>query len=243
MNQSPSITLLVMALNEIEGLKNIMPKIDRDQFKQIIIVDGDSRDGTKEWAIENGYEVFVQSRKGLRSAYQEVWPMIISDYVITFSPDGNCDPTKMDLLVESILREKPDMVIGSRYLPGVRSEDDDFVTAFGNWVFNFLARMLFGGNLTDVMVIYRGFRTNLPEELGLLDDSPYVNYEKYFFTRISWEPLMAARVLHEKKYVLEVPAGEPPRLYGERKLQIIRWGASYFLQFVFEKFRRAGRNI
>jgi hypothetical protein len=149
----------------------------------------------------------------------------------------------MDLLVESILREKPDMVIGSRYLPGVRSEDDDFVTAFGNWVFNFLARMLFGGNLTDVMVIYRGFRTNLPEELGLLDDSPYVNYEKYFFTRISWEPLMAARVLHEKKYVLEVPAGEPPRLYGERKLQIIRWGASYFLQFVFEKFRRAGRNI
>ena len=214
MPKNPTITLLVMALHELEGLQKIMPAIDRSRFNQVIIVDGDSRDGTVEWAIENNYEIFVQQRKGLRSAYQEVWPSIKSDYVLTFSPDGNCDPTKIDLLVNEIIDKQPDMVIGSRYLPGVSSEDD------------------------DVMVIYRGFRSDLPQELDLLSDKPYANFERFLFTRISWEPLMAARALHEKKYVTEVAAGEPPRLYGERKLQIIRWGLAYYLQFLIEKFRK-----
>ena len=238
MHKNPTITLLVMALHELEGLQIIMPAIDRSRFNQVIIVDGDSRDGTVEWAIENNYEIFVQQRKGLRSAYQEVWPSIKSDYVLTFSPDGNCDTTKIDLLVNEIIDKQPDMVIGSRYLPGVSSEDDDYITAFGNWLFNFTARLLFGGKLTDVMVIYRGFRSDLPQELDLLSDKPYANFERFLFTRISWEPLMAARALHEKKYVTEVAAGEPPRLYGERKLQIIRWGLAYYLQFLIEKFRK-----
>ena len=43
-------TLLVFALNELEGMKIIMPKIEKDWCEQIIIVDGGSTDGTKEWA-------------------------------------------------------------------------------------------------------------------------------------------------------------------------------------------------
>ena len=29
----------------------------------------------------------------------------------------------------------------------------------------------------------------------------------------------------------EIPAGEPERIGGERKLKIIRWGAAYIFQF------------
>jgi glycosyltransferase involved in cell wall biosynthesis len=42
-------TLLVMTLNEINGMKAIMPQIDRAWCDQIIIVDGGSTDGTIEW--------------------------------------------------------------------------------------------------------------------------------------------------------------------------------------------------
>lgn len=52
-------TLLVMTLNEIIGMKAIMPEIDRSWCDQIIIVDGGSSDGTVEWARQNGYEVYV----------------------------------------------------------------------------------------------------------------------------------------------------------------------------------------
>ena len=42
------VTLLVLSLNEIDGMKVIMPRIDPAIFHQIIIVDGDSTDGTIE---------------------------------------------------------------------------------------------------------------------------------------------------------------------------------------------------
>ena len=47
--------LLVLTLNEINGMKAIMPKIKKGWVDQIIISDGGSTDSTKEWAEENGY--------------------------------------------------------------------------------------------------------------------------------------------------------------------------------------------
>ena len=43
-------TLLVMALNEIDGMKAVMPKIDPGWVDQIVVCDGGSTDGTAEWA-------------------------------------------------------------------------------------------------------------------------------------------------------------------------------------------------
>jgi glycosyltransferase involved in cell wall biosynthesis len=74
-------TLLVMTLNEIDGMKIIMPQIDRSWVDQIIIVDGGSEDGTVEWANKNGYETYVQKQKGFRHAYEEVWPLIKGDHI------------------------------------------------------------------------------------------------------------------------------------------------------------------
>jgi hypothetical protein len=38
------VTLLVLTLNEIEGMKAIMPHVDRNWCDQIIILDGGSTD-------------------------------------------------------------------------------------------------------------------------------------------------------------------------------------------------------
>ena len=56
-----TVTLLVPTLNEIVGMKAIMPLIQREWVDQIIILDGGSTDGTIEWARDNGYFVHVQS--------------------------------------------------------------------------------------------------------------------------------------------------------------------------------------
>jgi len=55
-----TFALLVFTLNEIDGMKQIMPRIQREWVDEIFIVDGGSTDGTVEFARENGYAVYVQ---------------------------------------------------------------------------------------------------------------------------------------------------------------------------------------
>ncbi len=150
------VSLLVMTLNEAEGLKAIMPRIKRDWIDQIIVVDGGSSDGSIEWAREQNYQVYVQQQPGFRHAYVEVWPYVEGDVVITFSPDGNSIPELIPELVAK-MREGYDMVIASRYLGEAKSEDDDLLTGFGNWLFTKTVKVLLGGNLTDVMGIFRAY--------------------------------------------------------------------------------------
>ena len=226
-------TLLVMTLNEINGMKAIMPQINRSWVDQIIVVDGGSTDGTIEWAKENGYEIYIQKQKGFRHAYTEVWPQVIGDVVITFSPDGNSVAELIPQLIAK-MKEGYDMVIASRYLGDAKSEDDDLVTAFGNWLFTRTVNLLHGGHYTDVMVIFRAYRKDMAYELGLDREDAHTLPEKLFSTKISWEPLLSVRAAKAKLKMAEIPGDEPPRIGGERKLQVLRWGGAYYFQFIRE---------
>jgi glycosyltransferase involved in cell wall biosynthesis len=223
-------TLLALTLNEINGVKIIMPQIDSGWVDQIIIVDGGSTDGTIEWAKENGYEVYVQKRRGIRHAYLEVLPLVRGDIIVTISPDGNCPPAAIPLVLDK-LRDGYDLVIGSRYLGDAKSEDDDIVTAFGNWLFTKTVNVLHGGSFTDAMVIFRAFVKSLVYDLDLHREESYSLPERLFGTVISWEPLMSVRAAKAHLRIAEVAVGEPSRIGGERKLQVLRWGAAYYFQF------------
>jgi glycosyltransferase involved in cell wall biosynthesis len=232
-------TLLIMTLNEINGMKAIMPQIDPDWLDQILVCDGNSTDGTIEWAREQGYQVYVQKEKGIRQAYYEVWPLVEGDVVLTFSPDGNSIPEAIPELLEK-MREGYDMVIASRYKGDAKSDDDDVITGFGNWLFTKTANVLFGGSYTDVMVILRAYKKDLPFRLGLDQDAPFDFFEKIFFCfhrETSWEPLLSARAVKYGYKVGETSASEPPRIGGERKLRVMNWGSVYYAQFWTELFR------
>ena len=227
-------TLLVATLNEIEGMRAVMPRVKPEWCDQILVVDGGSTDGTIEYARERGYEVVVQKKPGLWQGYREAWPHIRGDAVITFSPDGNSIPELIPDLITK-MREGHDMVIASRYLGPAKSADDDIITGFGNWLFTKTVNLLHGGGYTDVMVIYRIFRTKLFYELGI-EREDYAWLERMLHTRLGAEPLISVRMAKTGKRIAEIPGDEPPRLGGVRKLQIIRWGLAYYAQFWLERF-------
>lgn len=225
-----TVTIIALTLNEIDGVRQILPKIERRWYDQLLVVDGGSTDGTVEWCREHGFEVYQQRRAGIRYAYLEVLPLIEGDVVLTLSPDGNCDPAKIPLILDK-MREGFDLVIGSRYLGDATSSDDDLVTGFGNWLFTRTVNLLHRASYTDCMVIYRAFRRDLIQKLDLDREESYRLPERLFQTVISWEPLMSVRATKAGLRVAEVPAGEPERIGGHRKLQILRWGAAYYFQF------------
>lgn len=205
------ITLLIPSLNEIEGLKALAPRIKKEWVDEIFLVDGGSTDGTFEFAQSLGYRVLKQKRTGVGGAYLDALELIDSDAVITFSPDGNSIPERIPDLVEK-LREGYDMVIVSRYLDGAKSEDDDWVTGFGNWMFTAMINILFGGKYTDTLVIYRGFKTELFKDMRELS-----HYESY-------DVMLSIFCAKEKRRVTEIPGDEPKRIGGERKMQPFRNG-------------------
>lgn len=233
----PTYTLLIPTLNEVEGMRVIMPQVDRTLFEQILVLDGGSCDGTVEYAREHGYEVHIQTRPGIRQAYGEVLDRIRGEVLITFSPDGNSIPQLLEPLIAK-MDEGYDMVIVSRYAAGASSADDSLVTAFGNWLFTRTVNLLHGGRFTDVMVIYRAYRTALIRELELDQDRWYRTPERLFFTRVSWEPLLSVRAARRRLRIAEIPGSEPPRIGGKAKLQVIRWGAAYYFQFLRDFFLR-----
>ena len=86
------VTLVIPVLNEIVGMKEIMPQIKKEWCDQILFIDGQSTDGTLEWIKEQGYQYVVQQKKGMRNAYMEALPHVTGDVILTFSPDGNSIP-------------------------------------------------------------------------------------------------------------------------------------------------------
>ena len=229
------VTLLIPTLNEAVGMRSIMPKVKKEWVDQILIVDGKSKDGTADIAREMGYDVVIQQTPGIRGAYMDALPFVKGDVILTFSPDGNSIPELIPVCIAK-LKEGYDMVIVSRYAKGAKSYDDDMVTGFGNWLFTGSINLLHGGKYTDAMVIYRAYPVKLISELDLDKDSSFTFEEKLFRTRISWEPLLSIRAAKSKLKIADIPGDEPARDGGERKLQVLKWGAAYMFEIWRELF-------
>lgn len=228
-----TFSLFMPTLNEAKGLRLVLPKIDRSLFCQILLSDGQSKDDTVAYAKSQGIEVYVQKKKGLRFAFIEAWPLLRGDYVITFSPDGNCPPEDLPRLIEKA-KEGYDMVIASRYLPPAKSEDDGLITGFGNWLFTRTVNFLHRARYTDAMTIYRCYRRELFYELELDRDDAYALPERLYFTRMGIEPLLSVRAARAGCKIAEIPSNEPKRIAGDAKVQVLRWGAAYYTQFFLE---------
>lgn len=223
-NSFKKTTLIVPTMNEIEGMRAIMPRVDKTRLHEVLVVDGGSTDGTIEYSESNGFRVLKsEGPSNLTRETCRAYKTVNSPYLITFSPDGNSVPELIPELIDR-LEQGYDMVIVSRYLGGKQSEDDDVVTRFGNWLFTFLINVCFGGKYTDTLVMFRGYRSNLPQELGINPD-----------LMGGIEPALAIGCAKRGLKVTEIYGPEPKRIGGERKLIPLYHGFLIFV-LIFQEF-------
>jgi glycosyltransferase involved in cell wall biosynthesis len=213
-----SVTLVILTLNEIDGVTQVVPKLPLHVVDEILVVDGGSTDGTLEFFEARGIRVIRQEQRGRGEAFRLAVQHARNDRLVFFSPDGNEDPDDISGLVEG-LAAGYDMVIASRFMKGARSEDDDkFLFAsrrWGNLLFTWLANVLCGrgGRITDTINGYRAitrpaFRRLAPDAQGY-----------------AIEFQMSIRALQLGLRVLEIPTQESPRIgRGVSKLNAIPVG-------------------
>ena len=124
-----SVIVFVLTLDEIDGVSEIMPQINKEWADRIIFVDGGSTDGTIEKAQELGFEVIHQKNKGEGNACRVGTDATKSDFVMFFSPDGNDVPGDIPKLIDKT-KNGYDVVHISRF--GKNSISDD-----ANWLDRF----------------------------------------------------------------------------------------------------------
>jgi len=218
-------TLFIPTFNEIDGVRAIMPQVNLQWADEIIVVDGGSTDGTREYFQAMGIPVHDQDAPQLSGAYKKCLEICTGDVMVAFSPDNNSVPANIPLLLAKV-QEGADIAISSRYLGDAKSEDDDVVTAFGNWLFTTLINVLFRAHFTDTLVMYRAFRIKLVKELDLDLSQP------------CWETQMMIRSAKNGFKICEIPGDEPARIGGVRKLRPLYHGYQVLKVILQEFFRR-----
>ena len=215
-------TLLLPTLNEIDAVRVIIPQIRREWVDEIIVVDGGSTDGTVEFMRDAGLRVHSQTSRGYGEGLLEAIHLASGDVIIEFNPDGNSIPADIPRIVAKI-NEGYDLVIGSRYREGAKSDDDDWLTATGNWMFTTIVNLLFRTQYTDSLVGFRAYRREQALRLDL--DAP----------GLSWPCQTSTRFARAGLRVAEIFAHEPARIGGKRKMMPFRTGLQITKLILFQE--------
>lgn len=237
------ISLIVPTLNELHGLKTIMPQVKKEWVNQILILDGKSTDGSYEYCKQQGYDIYVQKESGMWQAYRELFlsGMVEGDIVVTFSPDGNSLPESIPILSQKIA-DGYDMVIGSRYLDGHKSPDDTFLTGIGNKLFtgmcNWSRIYKYSYIYTDALVMLRAYNVKIVKELGFLDKPNWLQRQLIKMSPLyGWESSMSIRANKKKMTVGEVYFKEP-KAFRQRRQNTITHGFVIGTQILHELIRK-----
>ena len=218
-----SSALIILTFNEIDGVRELFPKIDKNWVDEIVVIDGGSTDGTIEECKKFGFRVVIQKIKGHGGAILTGVRETKSDNIIIFGPDGNHEVEEIKIL-DNKIKQGYDQVIINRFGKESINLDAGIIDGFGNRMFTKLANLFFKGNLADTLnesrVITRAAFNELKFDAMQLDST----YQ------------MSIRGLKKKQKIIEIVGNEGRRIGGERKMKRIQTGSRLLKRLIIEIF-------
>ncbi len=150
----PSIIVIIPAYNEEEAIPFVIKEIP-DFVSEIIVVNNNSTDDTAGAALRAGATVVEEIRsgygyaclKGIEYATQ-INPR--PEILVFIDGDHSDYPEEMGLLINKIMQDDCDLVIGSRALGKIEQGSMTIPQLFGNWLATRLLRLFYGVKYTDL---------------------------------------------------------------------------------------------
>ncbi len=187
------VSVIIPALNEEESIGRVIEDIPKNRVKEIIVVDNGSTDSTGSAARKAGAKVFKQPEKGYGAACLKAIDNISNSSIIVFLDGDYSDyPEEMDTLINPIIENRADFVLGSRISGSDGKRVLHFHAYIGNILCTLLIRLLYGFNYTDFGP-FRAIRANSLKQLNMKDR----NY--------GWTAEMQVKAIKHKLRILEVP--------------------------------------
>jgi glycosyltransferase involved in cell wall biosynthesis len=226
-NQSVGLSVVIPALNEegciqevLERLKTtsdeIVDKYNRIDRIEIIVVDDESTDRTAEIAasIEGVRVISLEKNRGYGGALKEGFKQAKGDWLAFLDADGTYPPEFLSNLVEEMINEDPDIILGSRMVSDKTGMP--LIRKAGNLFFAYLLSWLTGIKITDTASGMRIFKRETLDKLDKLPDG------------LNLTPVMSTSALHNRLDIREIPMPYDERV-GASKLNPVTDG----LRFLF----------
>lgn len=155
MENKPIIDVIIPAFNEENAVGNVVADIPKDIVREIIVVNNNSTDKTVINAKKNGATVIDEPKKGYGNAcLKGMWHIsnkeVKPDIVVFLDADYSDYPEEMVKLIQPIITQNRDMVIGSRALGNMEKGAMTFQQIFGNWLATFLMKLFYKVTYTDL---------------------------------------------------------------------------------------------
>jgi glycosyltransferase involved in cell wall biosynthesis len=211
------ISVVIPTLNEAGNILEAITTIHNDMAypKEIIVVDGNSTDGTKEIVRDLGYcRLIIEPRRGYGLALKTGMKNAKGNIIIMVDGDGTYEVRHINRMITKMIEKNADMVLATRmYDPKKAMGIMNFV---GNKVITFFFDFVFSQFLSDTQ---SGFRAISHEAI---DNVELNEGDMAFATE------MLIKFAKEGYNMIEVPTTYKARKYGKPKLRRFKSGIEIF---------------
>ena len=204
------VTVVIPTKNE-EGLIGEIVESVRPYADEILVVDGHSRDRTRDIAVEHGARVIVDNGRGKGDALRMAIAATTTEIVVFIDADGSHEPADIPKLIEPSRAGQADLVIASRGKGGsdeLHGTLDQLIRYIGSQLIMLAINYRWNVRLTDSQNGFRAIRTDVARSLGLTSNA----------TTIEQEMLMKA--LKRGYRVTEIASHEYERRWGTSKVVV-----------------------
>ena len=212
------IVVIIPTYNESTNISTLLDKLSMAyEVFDILIVDDNSPDGTSKIVEEN----YVRNLKtihlikrdqklGLGSAYRDGFKWALKKkYQHFVEMDGDFSHTFDDLMHMLTFKDKYDLIIGSRYIEGGKTEGWSKSRKLLSVVANFAAKLLLGIKVNDMTSGFRIYSRDCLED---------INYYDTKSNGYAFQIEMTLLACMNKKSIKEVPITFYERDLGESKM-------------------------
>ena len=170
----PIIDVLIPAYNEEGSIGKVIQDIPKS-VRHVIVVNNNSKDNTHQVAERAGAKVLDEPKMGYGKACLTGMSYLANldlepDILVFLDGDYSDYPEQLDQIVEPILIQGYDMVIGSRAKGNRESGSMTLPQVFGNWLATSLMRLIYKTDYSDLGP-FRAIKWDKLKGLGMVDQN------------------------------------------------------------------------
>ena len=205
------LSVIVPCFNEVNTLQDLLVAVKNCGVEdlEIIVVDDFSTDGTRD-VLKNLKDksikiLYHERNRGKGAALRTGFKSATGEICIVQDADLEYDPNEFPLLIEPIIRNKADVVFGSRFQSGRPHRVVYFWHRMGNGFLTLLSNFFTDLNLSDMETCYKAFKTEVIKSIDIKEN------------RFGFEPEITAKISKMDLRIYEVGISYYGRTYDEGK--------------------------